>query len=409
LHNNIDGKSHRMLLAQLEEEFPWNMLPDSFKSVLRTECCQGIEDESKKTECESMPIDDKFGAYLGKGSFGVVRKVVCADKSKQFAIKEIEAAKTGFDEQVESIKEEFEITKQSEPCCVDPDQCPSALELQLATEPSDDDEYSPQNSHWILLGFVPGWSMIAASKKPSPSIIAQLLWQLKCLHDLGIVHNDIKPQNILVSNDHATMVDFGVACNMYDAGCHHTPFAGTKEYTKFEIVNGEEISSIDTLSGDAFSLMFSLWQWTKLDFKARPPNTKNADGTEVISHAFCDTVFCAYETQLQRVLKSAGLDVICDSLKDVEKEVSDAICQLTKADADTCRDVVPTITEQCKERLPVPADVDDFDDGAELDQATHDESVSADEDSVSVDMDESSDDDEFLKKVDALLAQHKPT
>ncbi len=72
-------------------------------------------------------------------------------------------------------------------------------------------------------------------------IMYQLLMGLKFLHDNGIIHRDIKTQNILVDGEICKFIDFGFSCSIYDEKClssirgspaYHSP----EHYDKTDVV-----------------------------------------------------------------------------------------------------------------------------------------------------------------------------
>jgi serine/threonine protein kinase len=73
---------------------------------------------------------------------------------------------------------------------------------------------------YLVLELVPGADLEAwlhTYQRLEPKHALNVLWQLSAavdhLHELGIVHSDIKPSNIMlnVHNQHATLIDLGVA------------------------------------------------------------------------------------------------------------------------------------------------------------------------------------------------------
>ncbi|EKM50446.1 uncharacterized protein PHACADRAFT_200389 [Phanerochaete carnosa HHB-10118-sp] len=78
---------------------------------------------------------------------------------------------------------------------------------------------------------------------------AELLVAIKTLHDLGIVHRDIKPDNILISETgHLILTDFGMAKSVITSGCQFFPgsemheflrtWCGTLQYMSPEVYQG---------------------------------------------------------------------------------------------------------------------------------------------------------------------------
>lgn len=74
------------------------------------------------------------------------------------------------------------------------------------------------NIHYIIMEFVEGRSLKDIIKRENslePGLAVkcfrQILEGVKCLHDAGILHQDIKPRNIIVRNDNfVKVVDFGI-------------------------------------------------------------------------------------------------------------------------------------------------------------------------------------------------------
>ena len=69
-------------------------------------------------------------------------------------------------------------------------------------------------------------------------LIVQLCAALAAAHRVGIVHGDVKPENLIVESDRAVLSDFGVA-SPFDARRGRRMVAGTPHYIAPEILRGE--------------------------------------------------------------------------------------------------------------------------------------------------------------------------
>lgn len=91
------------------------------------------------------------------------------------------------------------------------------------------------------------------------SIVLSAAQNLQIIHDLGIVHRDIKTDNMLVDNDVVRYIDFGLCCveGLSDKFCTHRygMRVGTPYYMAPEVRNGSYINSFEDLKKtDVWSL-----------------------------------------------------------------------------------------------------------------------------------------------------------
>ena len=128
---------------------------------------------------------------------------------------------------------------------------------------------------WYVMDHVPGPTLrqhLTRVRRLSTGdtlrIAQDMLSALACAHAQGIVHRDVKPENIVLSPGGAVLVDFGIAKAVADAGSDRltrSGFAvGTSAYMSPEQVGG--IDGIDARS-DFYSLACVLYEC----LTGRPP------------------------------------------------------------------------------------------------------------------------------------------
>jgi tRNA A-37 threonylcarbamoyl transferase component Bud32 len=109
------------------------------------------------------------------------------------------------------------------------------------------DLFSVGESLALVMDFVAGGSLrdrlIAAGTLPpadAAALLAQVAAALTQAHELGVVHRDVKPDNILLENDQVKLTDFGIA-RVLDTSGLTTPQAimGTPHYMAPESAAGE--------------------------------------------------------------------------------------------------------------------------------------------------------------------------
>jgi tetratricopeptide (TPR) repeat protein len=129
---------------------------------------------------------------------------------------------------------------------------------------------------FITMDFIDGVDLknviVQRGKLPAPeavAIIRQVCHGLETAHGAGVVHRDLKPQNIMVQQDgHALVMDFGIAHSGQSKGMTQTgAFVGTPEYMSPEQARAEEVDG----RSDIFSLGLIFYELLtgKLPFHAK--------------------------------------------------------------------------------------------------------------------------------------------
>src|SRR5438309_3518167 len=148
-------------------------------------------------------------------------------------------------------------------------------------------------------------------------IILQICRALEAAHSEGVIHRDLKPQNIMLdANGRAYVMDFGIARSAYLPGMTQTgALIGTPEYMSPEQAKGEvlgERSDIFSLGVILYELLIGLSPyhsdtplatlWKRIQEKAKP--LCEIDPT--IPKAFSDIVEKALEVEPENRFASAN-------------------------------------------------------------------------------------------------------
>src|SRR3989338_3870078 len=138
------------------------------------------------------------------------------------------------------------------------------------------EDHTCQESGCFIMPYVNGYDLASLINKKRTSITQeqvsswalQILLALKHIHSLGILHNDLKPDNIFVSNDgFITLFDFGLATKG-----RHNSCSGTFPYMAPEICREQ------TEKSDMWSLGVTLFELLTGGSRPFPGNSR----TEVV-------------------------------------------------------------------------------------------------------------------------------
>ena len=122
--------------------------------------------------------------------------------------------------------------------------------------------YDHQGSPFIAMELLEGTDLEHLLEINPPSVIprleivAQVCRGLHHAHSAGIVHRDVKPANIFVTQDGAKIMDFGVARWMKSSQTQSGMVLGTASYMSPEQIRGERVDG----RSDIFSVGIVLYQ-----------------------------------------------------------------------------------------------------------------------------------------------------
>lgn len=122
--------------------------------------------------------------------------------------------------------------------------------------------------HFILMEFVMGQPLTPMEEdfESAVELMITLASQVEAMHMRGVLHRDLKPDNILASNKSARLVDFGLTWKGDDAGkagstVESTPIGNWFFFIPTETVLEKRSKSLDTcvLTGVFFFLIFGVY------------------------------------------------------------------------------------------------------------------------------------------------------
>ncbi len=125
---------------------------------------------------------------------------------------------------------------------------------------------------FFVMGYVDGETLrerVARAGPLSPrsalKVMQEVAWALGYAHQRGVVHRDVKPDNIMIerATDRAVVMDFGIAAHVRDAGTEEGTVIGTARYMSPEQAAGEAV--------DARSDLYSLGATFFFALTGRPP------------------------------------------------------------------------------------------------------------------------------------------
>ena len=171
---------------------------------------------------------------LGEGSFGIVHRAIQPHVGREVAIKSIYPPLANDPAFVRRFEAEAQLVARLEH--------PHVVPLY--------DYWRDPDGAFLVMRYLPGGSLrrrLETSGPIAPPELARILEQLcralATAHRQGIVHRDVKPENVLLDEDaNAYLSDFGIAQDLADPRATRTGMLGTPEYLAPEQILGARLS-----------------------------------------------------------------------------------------------------------------------------------------------------------------------
>lgn len=193
---------------------------------------------------------------IGQGAFATVKKAIERSTGESYAVKIInrrKALNTGGGSAMAGVDRELSILERLNH--------PNIVALKAF--------YEDMDNYYIVMELVPGGDLMdfvaangAIGEDATQVITKQILEGIAYVHNLGISHRDLKPDNILIMQDDPILVkitDFGLA-KFSDNLTFMKTFCGTLAYVAPEVITGKYGSSqMELQQKDNYSSLVDIW------------------------------------------------------------------------------------------------------------------------------------------------------
>lgn len=194
--NTLEQQMEAMRLTERKKE--------QYRQELRSQELQSMRHQRKRLSVQDFqPL-----AIIGRGAFGEVRLVRKKDSGEVFALKSLVKSAMVMKNQVGHVKAERDI---------------------LASADNDNEwlttlHYSFQDDHmlYMVMEYLPGGDLMGLlikedtlSEATTRFYAAEMILAIESVHELGYIHRDIKPDNVLLdAHGHLKLTDLGLCKKM---------------------------------------------------------------------------------------------------------------------------------------------------------------------------------------------------
>jgi len=236
------------------------MLPSEVTPYSKTQTLQ--ETPSELTIGSSFAGRYQIIEELGKGGMGKVYKAFDTEIEERVAVKLLKPEIAADENMIRRFKNELKLARK--------------ITHKNVCRMYDINEH--ENIKYITMEYVPGEDLKSSIRRMGPLtagkavfIAKQMCKGLKEAHELGVVHRDLKPQNIMIDRDgNARIMDFGIARSLKTKGMTETGMMiGTPHYISPEQVTGKDLDQ----RSDIYSLGIIIFEMVtgRVPFEGETP------------------------------------------------------------------------------------------------------------------------------------------
>ncbi|KAF5350198.1 hypothetical protein D9758_007829 [Tetrapyrgos nigripes] len=191
---------------ELETKLSQTLQPDSKEREMRNH--SKMESQHLRLRRTKIKLADfRTVKVIGKGAFGEVRLVQKVDTGKVYAMKSLQKAEMLKRDQLAHVRAERDVLAEST----------SSWVVQLF--------YSFQDPLYLylIMEFLPGGDLMTMlmkydvfSEDVTRFYMAECILAIEAVHNLGYIHRDIKPDNVLIDrHGHLKLSDFGLSTGLH--------------------------------------------------------------------------------------------------------------------------------------------------------------------------------------------------